>query len=380
MGNPTVTRAEMRQQIGLDIQMPFYQRFPTGRALTVAATDLSELTDDALTQSHHYWKGQWYLQTSGADNGEFRRIVDFWQDQDKFILEHDLGNLPSENTTYEITSIWSPAEIHKAINQAVDAAFPAFFEVVTEEPIVYTEDTNEFSLRPLKNCYRILKVWTEVPTKGAMGTAQSATSTSLTAASGADLSDVEANPSEYKLSVYAGTGEGQVRDVASATDSTDVIDISGTWKTDPDNTSKYRYWNIKEQLRTWLPLNAIRFDQMKWPSTMYLNERYANKFGLRFRFQYIRKPLAMTKDKHTCVVPADYISYKARSILFRKRSGDPRTLASYRGTADDMERDSINYIREKHWKMPDSMIWQDSDERRLGSGEFLDPLAWHDGR
>lgn len=372
MAEATITRKLLRQRVCLDLEMPFYQRFPTGSALTSTASGKDRFVDTSLTQSHKFWKGGWVLWTSGTDLGQHRRVVDFWQDQDTAILEWDAVTLPASGVTYEIMSIWSPPQIHSAITSAIKSAFPAFFEVLEDSTLVYQEDKKEYSLSTLTNLYRVLKVWLEQPSTGASGTVVSAGATTLVVASGSDLSKMVANPTNWRVTIYAGKGKGQIRTPSSAVDATDTITVTA-WTTTPDATSKYRYWDATSELYNWVQIPDIRQNRKKYADVLTFLGRYPSLFGVRIRIQYIREPIALVNDAATTVVPEEYISLKARSILMSQRTGDARTSQRYMQDSQLLDQMAQQFLRSNHWNMPDGTIWTDTGESNLG-GEMINPL------
>jgi hypothetical protein len=351
--------------------MPFYQTYGAEGIVDDNCTT-TEIIDAALKQKENFWRGAWYYAVDGDEMGEYRKVTSFQSELNKIRLEYGLSGAPSAGEKYEIISIWSPEQIHEAINDAITEGFPAFYEVEEDVSLCLVEDQMKYDISDISNLYKIRKIWIEDPTTGETGTAQSGTADTIVVADGTDLSDVD---DDWYVSVYGGTGKGQVRQVDSVVDGTDTITVASSWTTNPDSTSKYRFWNPVVQERPWIEVTAARFDRKQWPDYMYLTSDYNTRLGCRIKIQYIKQPQVMDDDTDTTVVPKRYIILKSKAILFGQRGGDPRTRQGYQAMSVRFDEQAENYKGINAFPMPDQAIWQESDNRIVG-GEVLNPLGW----
>lgn len=378
MAEPTVSRATLRRAIAREMHMPFARI--RGDTSTFTGTPTSgKLFDSSMKQPDGYWDGHFMYVASSAGNanGEVRRILKWLRSTQVYYPEFDFSAAPSSGDTYEIHSVWSATDIHDAINRAIDMAYPKFFDVSVDENLVVREDTLEYDLSSITNLARILQIWIERTSDSMMGTAQAGGASTITAAAGTDLSQVNSN---WKVSIYAGTGAGQVRSVSSADNGTKVITVSTAWTTQPNNTSKYKLWNASEQTRDWYKTRAVRFDSFNHPSKMYLGRNFQGLYGSRFRIIYTAKPASLTADSgagSTTVVPREYIVPKAMSLLYLAKINDNRyDRARFDGLSRMLNEQAERFARENAHRQPAETMWSLEDRRGGFVGDTTDPLGW----
>jgi hypothetical protein len=126
------------------------------------------------------------------------------------------------------------------------------------------------------------------------------------------------------ISIYAGTGTGQIMDVFSVVG--DQISISPfTWTTTPDTTSKYALWNPTVQTNDWMPWTALRYDSTKeFPDVLYFSQRPTGFEGLRIRLELTALPAELSAEADTTVVPISYIVPAAVSKLHSRKIKDTK--------------------------------------------------------
>lgn len=370
MAEPTSTRKTLRRALCLELQMPFYLKYNDEKAVDSATA--STITDTDLKQKQHYWRQSWYYQVDGDEAGEYRQIRGFDEDTKKLYLEYDLSGTPAAGELYELLSIWSPRQVHKAINDAIREGFPAFFEIDMDESLCLVEDRMEYDISDISNLYKVLKIWIENPTDTSTGTVVSTTGTVTTLESDKDLSDVDTN---WYISTYDGTGKGQIRAITAVDDTAKTVTHTA-WTTNADSTTKYRIWDPTVQAREWTEISAVKFDRKHWPEYLYLVSDYSARAGCRLRIQYMKQPTALTSDTSTTVVPEEYIILKAKSRLFSQRQGDTRAKRDYQSTAISANEEAENYKGINAFPLPDQTLWQETDDRVSGGGEQVNPLGW----
>jgi hypothetical protein len=316
MAEPTTTLAKLRRAIARELEMPFFKRYKNG-FLEADSGDTDELIDADLTQKDKFWNGAWVYRIASQ---EVSLITNFTALDNKLVLEVPVTTFAASDD-YEIHNLWNAYDIHEAINAAIRDSGRVFFETVTDETIIVEEDQLAYALSSLtKTPFRIQKVWVEQPTSVKRGTVVSATSTTATLESSGLLSDVNSN---WKISIYAGTGSGQLRAITSVAG---AIATVAAWTTTPDDTSKYALWNPTQQVNDWLPWDALRYDSTKeFPDTIYFSRRPIDFQGLRIRLEYLALPSDLSAEADTTVVPQSYIVPAAVSKLHSRKVKDNKT-------------------------------------------------------
>lgn len=369
MAKPTSTRAEIRRAVCRILGMKFFKSFENYSTCSTAST-VSRVVDTCLTQQDDEWKNMYFFiagDSNAASNvGAVRRITSFDAAGDALLPEFDLLAAPTGATQYEIHNIFSTFEIHQAINQAIAEAFPAFFDIVSDESLVIKEDTTDYSLSSLTySPWIISSVWLEQPDESMMGTA--------TAGAVGYLTDTNANftgvDTNWKISIYDGTGAGQLRSVSSLTGTT-KINVSVAFTTAPDTTSKYRVWNPLEQSQKWHRVYAFHTDLGEHPSTLYLTKKYSNIYGARIRLVYATQPAELTSEASTTVVPEEYVISRAVEMLAASRVANSRTDRDKWAVMEQMYRQRAETYRQRNsFRMP-TTIQQEYD--------FSNPSALQD--
>lgn len=381
MAEPTTDRVTLRREIAADLGMPFFKRFPTGIQATGSSDlDSSFFQDDRLVQRRRYWKNMWLYNTT---NDEYRKIVDFRHEQNRLIPEFDFTTTPATTTIYEILSIYTPDDIHNAIDDAIREGFPTFFDAVTDETIVYEQDKIVYDLITsvggrgvLSNPLRVKKIWIEQTTSGTTHTATAGAAGTITD-SNATFTAVD---TAWRVSIFRGTGSGQTQLVSSG-DSNGVLTPLASWTTTPDTSSRFRTWDASLEVIEWRDLSAVKFDAKDYPTNMYMAQRMPSWFGMRFRIQYVGEPQLFTNDTTpTTVVPPKYIKHYAMSILFDKRARThPSEANKYAELADREMQKADKYKLEHGFDLPDQTWWVEEDPS-LDFGAFWeteDPLNWY---
>jgi hypothetical protein len=367
MARPTVTRAELRQALSKELQMRFARRWPTGKS--GATSSGANITDTNLVQENGFWKSCWLFLPG---TGEQRLVTGFTSTSHVLAVEYAPTAAIASSDTYELHDVWNASELHDAINRAIEDAFPSFFDIVTDETLVVQEDRLAYDLTNLTSTpYLIDSVFIEQATTIIQGTAAGGAATYLTAASGVDLTDVDA---DWKISVYAGTGRGQVRSVASVAGQN--ITPSVNWTTAPDTTSKYTLWNAAEESE-WYRMSAVRFDAKEFPSTMYFSQDYSTVYGMRIRLHYISGPTELTTETSTTIVPQEYILHKALGFLFDQKINDNRAdRQRFSALAEQHHQLAELYKQTHRFRANDATLWQEADVSIPMSYAESDPLGW----
>lgn len=315
MGEPTTTLQVLRRAIAKELNMPFFKRYKNGY-LDADSGSTSTLVDSDLTQKDKFWLGAWAYRVASQ---EASLITNFTATDNTLSLEVPITTFASGDD-YEIHNLWNAYDIHEAINQAIRDSRRIFRETITDETIILEEDKLAYSISSLSRTpFMIHKVWLEQAGSVKRGVVVSATGTTATLENSGVLSDVN---SSWKISIYAGTGSGQIRAVSSVAG---AIATVPTWTTTPDSTSKYALWNPTEQINDWYPWHALRYDSTKeFPDLLYFSRRPLDFMGLRIRLEYTAYPQELSSESDTTIIPQSYIVPLAISKLHGRKVGDTK--------------------------------------------------------
>jgi len=379
MAKPTVSRTTLRRAIAMEQAMPFFQRYET--ALTAdSGSSTGKIIDASLTQDDDYWKNSWlYISSDTATGniGAVRQVVRFSEVDNTLYPEYNFPAAASTGTSYELHTVFSPHEIHRAINRAIQEGFPAFYDIVTDESLIVEEDKLEYDISGLTyDPWVISAVYIEQGDDIKSGQVTAASSTYFDD-SGADFSALD---TDWKISIYDGAGKGQLRDVKSATTTRVTISTGGTstdgFDTTPDTTSKYKVWDSAEQNSEWYRMTAIRFDKPEFPSKMYLAKNPSGAYGMRFRLVYAAQPAELSADSDETVVPQEYIINRATEILAASRVASNRADREKYVAMEQMGRIKADQYREKNsFRMP-TTIWQETDPNNPRASYEENPMGW----
>jgi len=315
MAEPTTTLQQLRRAIGRELEFPFFKRYKAGFLEADSGTTRS-LVDTDLAQKDKFWNGAWVYRIASQ---EASQITNFNASADELVLEVPITTFAASDD-YEIHNIWNAYDIHEAINASIRDSRQIFFETVTNETLVIEEDQLEYSLSTLaKTPHMIQKVWLEQPTSVRRGVVFSATSTTIGVPTLGDATGVDTN---WKISIYAGTGSGQIRSIAGVNGI--LFDVAA-WTTIPDVTSKYALWNPTQQIQDWRPWHAVRYDSMKdFPDVLYFSQRPVDFQGLRIRLEYVALPAELSAETDATVIPASFLVPAAISKLHGRKVKDTR--------------------------------------------------------
>ncbi len=378
MTQPTATRRALRDAVARRYGNRFSRLYGGVGDIDSASLDLTSIVDDQLTQLDDFWNSAWlFIPDAGtpAPYGNIRRVIDFNENEDRLFLDRPLSGSPAAGVDYQLFDIFSPYEIHDAINSANREgakAFPGFH--IDEDTIAVRSGILEYALTGLDPApWRIYNVWVEIPRTVYRGLPTAIGNNTLTdSAIDFDALGVEAG---WKL-----TADGQVRTVSAALNG--QLTISSNWTTNPTvGESEYALWDPNSDQIDWRQLIALRFNQPEFPTKMYLHNQYEAYKGMRLRIQYSYKAIDMDADADTTPVPAEFIEPWALKELYQARMQSNRIDRA--NTASEIERYRVEAetIRQSsNPNEPAQTLWQYSDPNGGGGGRFSDgdPLGWYD--
>lgn len=374
MGDPTTTRAILRYNICVELNMPFFRRYSNGY-LTIPvghSCTSSKINHSSLTQKGGAWNGSWHHHLT---TGEISKIRAFESLTNSYQLEIPLAATPADGSVFQILSIWNPIDIHHAINRAIDSAKRIYIDTVTNRTRILQEDTLEYSLASLTTTPWIInKVYIERNTSRRTGMVQSATATTVVVENSSVTSGVNAN---WIISIYDGTGKGMQTTVTSVSGTTINVanwTLHPDWVANPDSTSKYCLWDTTDQTLPWQMIEGYALDSKEWPTTLYLQRSFPQYNGMRIGLEYTAQPAGLTTEAGTSIVPAEYILNKAVSLLYGQRLSDNK-----------IDRESFYAESERYREMAERFLMQnlpqkpDTTLKRRGGTEYYiedDPLGW----
>jgi len=305
MAEETNTRTFLRRKICNELRMPFFRRVSPTFSTVKAGSTTTSIVDSNLTQPDGTWNGSWFFNIT---TGEVSMIRSFKADADTFYMEKACTVVTSPADQYEIHSIWNANEIHSAINEAIRQGRRTFPETTTDETIILQEEVMTYPVSGLSKLPWIInKVWVENNLNCYRGNVTSAAAASVTLPS--VPSDLNSN---WKITIYAGTGAGQMRTAAVPTGTTFAVTA---WTVVPDATSKYALFNASKELVQWQPFNGFHLDVEEFPDTLYLNDLRPSLYGMRVRLEMLAVSTELTTEASTTNIPSEYIKAKACSIL-----------------------------------------------------------------
>jgi hypothetical protein len=364
MAETTQTLQQLRRAVCKELRMPFFRRFSSSSTATSGAA-AGLLVDSALTQDDDFWAGHWAYH---VDSQEVRLIKAFLAESDTAIPERDFTSLSSTDE-YEIQSLWNATEIADALNRAIQSANRVYIDTVSDETLILEEDKLAYVISGLtKLPYFISKIWIEGSTSTLRGDVESSTATTLT-----DAGSFASVTSDWKVSIYNGTGKGQIRAISSSTDDTLTV---AAWDTNPDSTSMYAVWDPTEQINDWTLISGYHLDSPEFPSSVYFTENYPSRYGMRIRIEYLAVPGELSAETDTTIVPKEYLINKSAAFLHSQMSGDLRYDRDFHFSEsirfDEM---ATNYLNMSAPHIPSQTITTASDAGTYAADD--DPFNWY---
>jgi len=385
MSEPTTTRKALRRAIGLKAGMAFYKKYPANYLKLTAGsgTDASSCTTEkmyctSLTQQDDVWNG-WYFYLLDASttiaSGEEREITGFNSQNQYLQVEYPLSIAPADSDEFELLITWPAQQIHEEINNVILESWQVFPTVVVDERLIVQEDkleysTSDFAVDPAF----ILSIKIEQPGTiytGYVTSGDTSGPTWVTTDFGLACSDLS---TDYYWSFYYGSAAGQSGEIVSG--DTDTITVtSSDLSVAPDTTTKYAIWKHTEEVDSWYPLEAVRFDQIQWPTNFYLTEGHSSYYGARLQTKYIAGNATLTADDSVTQIPKYYLVNKVLASLHDNLVGDNRKdRQMHAGIAEYYDQLAERYAQKYPKRLPPGTVWNE-DQYRQGS-PIENPIGW----
>jgi hypothetical protein len=377
MGEPTLSRKELRRTIARALQMEFFKRYSEGELALSGTPTTTSLASASLTQSQSdYWKGGWVYIASGTQLGAERRISAFNPTGDILTPEYPLASAPAAGDKIEIHDLWSPTMIHQAINRALKEAGRVFFDNSIDTTLVARRDRTLYDISAISpNIWKINQIWIEQVADSQIfqptGVDDSGALYLLQIPAG--ICTVEDQYAGWTLSIYDGVGAGaQMQILASAPT---YLTLSKEQEPLPTAASYVRIWDPESDDRAHYQLTGFRLDDAEFPNKLWVDPLREDLLGYRLMISYAHLPVELTTDTATTSVPQEYIVNKARAYLHEDRMNDNRPDSArhtqlaqiFHGRADD-------YLMRYPRRHPAGTV--QTTASHFVSGDAIDPLGW----
>jgi hypothetical protein len=347
--------------------MPFFLRYSNGYGDMDANSTTILVKDSALMQKDGFWNGSWFYKPATQEISLIRAFI---ANDRQFSLEVPMASTPSAGDDYEIHSIWNAIEIKHAINSAISEVGRIFPETIVDESLVLQENKLDYSVSGFsRKPWVINKIYLENRSNVKQGVLASATSTTFVVENSSILSEVNTN---WKISIYSGTGTGQLRAISSVASATGTV---SAWTTTPDSTSKYALWDATEDFRTWTEIDFYRTDSPEFPDTVFMEKLIHSRYGMRLHIEYMSLPGQLSAEADTCTIPERVIVPMAISYMHGQRIGDTKVdQKTAQGEADRYRKMAESYLVNNAPRRPDSTV------RRFNRASYgspnNNPLDW----
>jgi hypothetical protein len=360
MPEPTTTRLYLRRDICRMVGMKF-PRYSSLGYQAISSQALEYIYDTTfLKQPDDYWNMSWFYAVTGAAAGQTRMIVDNDQIVNRIKTEYPVSPAMSAADQYELLDIWSPEEIHMAINDAIRSAHPEFFDTSESVSLCICQWTKEYDLSSISPApWIIAAIDIERPGRVIRDEVASATVSTVVLET-ADLSEVN---STWWVSIYHGTGKGQAVQVGSVNVGAKEITVTAWPLGTPGADSRAMVFDPLQQYNTWYPMLAADFDAAQWPGKLRFLSSYENRFpGNRMRIRYIAQPQELATDAATTFVPREYISKMARAILYGMKMDDVRFDRNlFARKHGELMAEAMAYKQQHAYSMPATTMWIEDD-------------------
>lgn len=386
---PTTSRATLRRMIARLLQEPFFAFVPEGEiAPTTTGSTTYAVIGDGYTQlfeSDDMWKRSFLLVIHNDGTTEERRITRYTAANGRVEVQPPLSMATTTTDTLEIHSQSSATRKHDAINDAIRAAYPQFWQSEYWRLVIPEGYGRLSASEHLPTDWMFLNsAWLE-PALQLSGpyTATDVTTTTLTVSSQNWAVNAYTG---YEVGIVRGEGVGQIGTILSntATTLTLATPIAALVGTNLPRFYLKRPENLGntvtlEASASWIPLNDVMPDRHPFAS-LYLSEWVQEHEGRTLILNGLKPPATLTTDSSTTPVPSDYVMYQATSILDLSHShqqGSDHEGSRFAGRWYAQEAERLR--RQKAWQPPLGMKWNPPTRRSAGVGTSTrdgNPLDW----
>ncbi len=368
MGAPTITLQNLRRAVCRELRMPFFRRVGNSSACDASSTT-TKILDTALLQKDGYWDNSFIY---WIDTQTTSLISHFSANDHSLLLERSVGETPTTGDLFEIHSIWSADDIHDAINRAINSSRQAFFSPTVNETLCFKEDVQQYDISGLTVVPWILnKVFLEYTVNAIEFTASAGAATSVTAPAGVSLTDVT---SSWFVTLYDGTGAGQVRQVVSVAGQ--VITVAAWTTTNPSTDTKVKVFDPNES--SWEPFNSYHLDAMEYPQYLRFNRRVPEYYGGRIRLEYLGVSAELTTEISTTIIPEEYLINKTCSLLHGQvMNGTKVDKEAHYAEFKRYQEEADTYMARNAPHSPGTTLRNPNVHVRSLNSDRADPLNWN---
>ena len=263
----------------------------------------------------------WWLYIAGtsddlAPEGQERRITDWVLSTTTATVETAFTAAVQNTDTYEIRKMWPRLQYVRAINWGIEQARDTYLDILHSEVDVAIRDQLDYAILSTDalHIFQIYRTTYGVLTDS-IATAGAATTLSDTAQTWATSGNDSPGEGSKRVTIYLGTGAGQVRIISSNTAT--VLTVSVAWTTNPDTTSRYKILRWDEERVAHAPLYDAQID-MTQRQIKFLTQP---EEGQVLQIYYGEFPGTLTATTDTTSVPPQYIMLEAMSYLWGRAAG-----------------------------------------------------------
>lgn len=310
----SISRTNARLELGIRTGQPFFRKWGKSAGTGSASGTTTTLIDTArLLEEDDYWNGSFIYFPS---TNELREISDFDQGTSTVTWLGALASATGNTTGYEIWSTFTPIEVHAALDNALQEAWPFFFDVSSnEEMCVEDEHGLLYTLPTTDTIKRLLQVYLmyyESDYSGAVTT--KGTTTQVIDSSAAFTSADEVG---RWVCVYrdGDTANGDVRQIDSVTDANTLVVSSAFTEALPVGTdyiivNKESTSNDQVLLQNWI------VDVADNPTKLWLSDHPSGCEGYLFRLVYEKEYSSLSAEASTTNAPLEYLYHKSMAYLY----------------------------------------------------------------
>jgi hypothetical protein len=317
------TRTQLRQLIGKLTGQPYFRRFGGSAGTGSASGTTTTLLDTVrLKEEDNYWRGD-YIYLSASD--EVREISAFTNTTSTVTWLAAVAGATGATTAYEIWSQFTPAEVHAAIDFALQKAWPWFFLTAVDETLVILEDGGiKYTLPTTNTIRRLAQVWLMHYDGSDTGTITTLGTTTQVIDSAATFASADVGK---WIAVYEGgsTANGTARQISAVVSATEAT-VSPAFAVALPAAAKYRILDKNYMYAGQELLQNWKVDKPDNPTTLYLGSHPVGCEGYLLRLFYDYEYAALSSEASTTTCPQDYVIYEALSHLYlQKLASAPAT-------------------------------------------------------
>lgn len=356
------TLADLRRRVSEDLMEPFVVLIPGGSITTTAlGTTTTAIIGTGYSSiwTHNTSNAplHWHVYFTSGDNAEQERFVTGYDTTTGTIsFQPALSAAVASGVTLELHTRTTATLKNRAINDALERAWPTFYSWVEDEVIIPDVTPRLTSTHGLETDWKRLVAVQLEPPYNLVGpfTATSVTTTTATVSS----ADFDTNAyADWEIRFVSGDKAGAFATVSSNTSTTltfpAVTGLTGT----PDFYLAETDGNVYGD---WLDMAAVCIPEGGATFESLLIGRYLqSNVGRKLRLKGLKVPAALDDDADTTDVPTRFIVYVATSLLaINLQMREPSTSAAAVQFVGRWSDEKLREIRmQMAWRFPPTPYW-----------------------